>query len=345
MKPPLTKAERDSLMQYASKEQLDFIINKVKRGRRTKFLNMMADKKVTLVRSQDISLEEVEQDASGWMLENYVDYGKGMYLGKCACNRPLRRVFTVKHETTGKTIDYGENHLIQFLGIDKTILRDLIQNLTVIDLELDELLIKIKEKEYGYELLENDFHGMEIPEDIQAHIDANVPLLDRQIDRLYRKLRKIEREIKQAEQEAYLKALEEERQQMLEQIEREQKKLQEVVEKVKKNLPPKASYETIAYHFVLNGYSSVVEICHILIDFFGASSTLSAGIYKRPRILPSILKSLLDHVEKGDLILVEKIGVEDCLFKPNIHHIKIELESEEDDEENNHGEEQLSLFF
>src|SRR5690606_12850860 len=122
-----------------------------------------------------------------------------------------------------KTIDYGENHLIQFLGIDNQILKDLIRNLTVIDLELDELLIKIKENRYGYELLERDFHGMDIPDDIQAHIDANVPLLDRQIDRLYRKLRQLEREFKQAEQEARLKTIEEEQQRVLEQLEREQR--------------------------------------------------------------------------------------------------------------------------
>ncbi|NLY79963.1 MAG: hypothetical protein GX072_08780 [Lysinibacillus sp.] len=343
MKPPLTKEEREFLKQYATNEQLDFLTNYVKRGRRTKFLNMMADKKVTLVRSQDITLEDIEQDASGWFLEGYIDYGKGNRLGKCACNLPLRRVFTVKHEVTGKTIDYGENHLIQFLGIDNQILKDLIRNLTVIDLELDELLIKIKENRYGYELLERDFHGMDIPDDIQAHIDANVPLLDRQIDRLYRKLRQLEREFKQAEQEARLKTIEEEQQRVLEQLEREQRKMEKLVEQVRQQLSQDASKETIAYYLVLNGISSIVEICHILIEHFGADKTLSVGVLKRPRILPSILKFLLDQVDRGNLMIVEKIGVEDCLFQRN-EEIVIELEHEEEFKQNNGDEEQLSLF-
>lgn len=346
MKPPLTKEERESLKQYATKEQLDFLLNQVKRGQRTKFLNMMADKKVTLVRSQDITLEDIEQDASDWYLDEYIDYGKGNLLGKCACNKPLRRVFTVKHEKTGKRIDYGENHLIQFLGIDNQILRDLVRNLTMIDLEFDELLIKIKENDYGYQLLEEDFQGLDIPKDIQAHIDANVPLLDRQIDRLYRKLRQLEREYKRAEQEARLREWEEEKQRMLEQMEREQKKIKELVKIVQNQLPPNASKEDIAYQLVLNGISSVVEVCHILIEHFGADSTLSVGVHQRPRILPSILHSLLEQVEKGNLIIVEKIDVEDCLFRPNHHDVVIELEVDEvEDKRNNEGEEQLSLFL
>lgn len=346
MKPPLTKEQRESLQQYATKEQLDFLMHHVKRGQRTKFLNMMAEKKVTLVRSQDISLEDIEQDASGWYLDEYIDYGKGNRLGKCACNLPLRRVFTVKHETTGKRIDYGENHLIQFLGIDHHILRDLVRHLTVIDLEFDELLIKIKDNKYGYDLLESDFHGMKIPDDIQAHVDANVPLLDRQIDRLYRKLRQLEREFKQAEQEERLKALKEEQQRILEQMEREQKKLEQVVMNVRNQLPPNATKEVIAYQLVLEGISSVVEICHILIEYFGADSTLSVGVHKRPRILPTILQTLLEQVEKGNLIIIEKIGVEDCLFRPNHHDVVIDLEDDEEEvKPNNEGEEQLSLFF
>ncbi|MFC5541411.1 MAG: hypothetical protein C0P75_007065 [Bacilli bacterium] len=344
MKPPLTKEERESLYPYATQEQLDFLMKHVKQGFRTKFFNLMAEKKVTLVRSQDISLEEIEKDASHWILDHYIDHGKGNYLGRCACNRKLRRIFTVKHEITGKTIDYGEEHFMQFLSIDKDILRDLIKDFSLINLEMDELLIKIKENRYGYELLETTFHGMDLPEDIQAHIHANVPLLDRQIERLYRKLRKMEKEMRKAQEEALMKAFIEEKNHMLEQLEQERKKLEEIVERVRRSLPPNATKEMIAYQLVLNGIHSTVEICHILIDYFGQDGTLSAGIHKRPRILPSILQYFLEQTEKGHLILVEKLGVTDCIFKPNDDLFNIELEMEENDEANQE-EEQLSLFF
>ncbi len=306
MKPPLTKEERESLFPYATKEQLDFLLNHVKQGFKTKFLNIMADIKVTLVRSQDVTLVEIEKDASSWILEDYIDYGKGNYLGRCACNRKLRRVFTVKHV-------------------------------------LDELLIKIKENQYGYEILE-DLDGMEIPEDIQAHINANVPLLDRQINRLYRKLREIERNVRKQQEESLMKALLEEKNRMLQQIEREHRRLEAIVEKVRQNLPPNPTKEMIALQLVFNGFSSTLEICHILIDYFGQDGSLSAGVHKRPRIFPSILQHFLEQTEKGNLILMEKIGVEDCIFIPN-EYVNIRLEMEDTIEENNEGEEQLTLFL
>lgn len=343
MKPPLTKEERESLFPYATKEQLDFLLNHVKQGFKTKFLNIMADKKVTLVRSQDVTLVEIEKDASSWILEDYIDYGKGNYLGRCACNRKLRRVFTVKHVVTGRRIDYGEDHLMQFLGIDDNILRDIVKDASIIHLELDELLIKIKENQYGYEILE-DLDGMEIPEDIQAHINANVPLLDRQINRLYRKLREIERNVRKQQEESLMKALLEEKNRMLQQIEREHRRLEAIVEKVRQNLPPNPTKEMIALQLVFNGFSSTLEICHILIDYFGQDGSLSAGVHKRPRIFPSILQHFLEQTEKGNLILMEKIGVEDCIFIPN-EDVNIRLEMEDTIEENNEGEEQLTLFL
>jgi len=343
MKPPLTKEERESLYPYATKEQLDFLMNQVKRGFRTKFFNLMAEKKVTLVRSQDITLEEIEKDANSWMLENYIDYGKGNYLGRCACNRKLRRVFTVKHEITGKTIDYGEEHFMQFLGIDKTLLRDLIKDFSIIDLELDELLIKIKENRYGYELVETKFQGIELPEDIEAHIHANVPLLDRQIERLNRKLLQMEREWKKAKDAVSLKVFNEENQ-LLEQMKAAKRKVETIVEEVRRTLPPNATKEMIAHQLIFHGITSTVEICHILIDYFGQDGTLSAGVHKRPRILPSVLQYLLEQAEKGNTLLVEKIGVIDCIFKPNDDSLHIELESDEKDE-SNQKEEQLTLFF
>lgn len=345
MRPPLTNGERESLFPYATKEQLDFIMNNIKQRFRSKFFNKMAEKKVTLVRSQDITLEDIEIDAKYWVLENYIDYGKGNYLGRCACNRKLRRVFTVKHEVTGKRINYGEDHFMQFLGIDKKILYDIIKDFSIINFELDELLIKIKEKQYGYDILERDFHGMELPEDIQAHINANVPLLDRQIDRLSRKLRELQRETKKKEAEALTKMLEEENKRIIEQMEREKRKLESIVERVRQNLPPKPAKEMIAYQLILNGISSTVEVCHILIDYFNQDGTLSAGIHKRPRILPSILQYLLSQAEKGKLILVEKLGVEDCIFKPNDFSIQFELEELDDEDYKDQGEEQLSLFL
>lgn len=346
LKPPLTKEERESLMHFATKEQLDFLLYNVRWGHRTKFLNMMADKKVTLVRSQDITLEEIEQDAAGWILDEYIDYGKGNYLGKCACNRKLRRVFIVKHEETGKTIHYGENHFLEFLGIDKNVLKDLVTHFTMIDLEFDELLIKIKEGQYGYDVIEEDFHGMDLPEDIKSHMNANVPLLDRQIERLYRELRIIEREMRLRKQKEML----EQHQHMMEQIQKEKIKIEETVNRVHESLPPKGAYDDIAYQLVQNGISSTVEICEILIDYFGADATLSLGVHQRPRILPSILYSLLQQVEQGNLILVEKIGMEDCLFKINDHHLDIELEmdvdieAEKDAEKEEHPPEQLTFF-
>src|SRR5690554_8130285 len=94
-----------------------------------------------------------------------------------------------------------------------------------------------------------------------------------------------------------------------EQNQKKKKKIEERVNRVHESRPPKGAYDDIAYQLVQNGISSTVEICEILIDYFGADATLSLGVHQRPRILPSILYSLLQQVEQGNLILVEKIGM------------------------------------
>jgi hypothetical protein len=315
--PPLSNKERDNLLKFATQEQVSFMMSNVKQSRKSIFLNVIAEQKVTIVRSTDISLGDVERDINQWHLEQYTDYGEGNLLGKCACGRRLRRVFTLKHDVTGKVIDYGEEHFKQFLGIDSKILRELVNGFNVIDLEFDELLIKISENNYCYDLLEVHFKGMEIPTDIQQHINANVPLLDTQIARLYIKLREMERELRNVNDEAYRLALLEERRNMEKQIQAERERLNNVISSVKKSLPYNASKEEIAYQLVLHEFNSTLEICHILIDFFGIDGLLSAGTHQRPRIYYDILFSFKKHEAEGNLIMTKKIEYQDCLFKMN----------------------------
>ena len=153
----------------------------------------MTSEKVQAIRKTDeIDLTDEEKDVVGWEIVDYHDYGS--LDGKCACNRPIRYAFTVQHTITKKRITYSKFHLAEFLTLKIHDIDEVMNHIWNIDYELDELLIKIRDKDYGYEVLDVLKGKTEIPKNIQEHVDHHIPLLDRQLKRLVREVEKIEEE-------------------------------------------------------------------------------------------------------------------------------------------------------
>lgn len=317
----LSQKERERLLSLATEEQRDFILNKVKRGRRTIFGNIMMNEKINAIRSVDITLTKDEKDVLDWDIIDFVDFGKGNRFGKCACGISLRFMFTVQHTKTGKTIEYGKVHLSDFLNIDVNDVNGLIKNLHVIDYELDELLQKIENNDYGFEIYEQVSEKNDVSEDIKQHIQANVPLLERQINRLYSDIKKHRDEEWKAERKAFL---EKEQQRQLLRKEQQEIMLREirerdrvVLEKSKVQLHQSATFDEIAYSLVLNGVNSAVEISHHMVNHFGADKRKSVGTMKRPYIYFDVLVALNKQVENGNLFLDEESDMSDCIFMVN----------------------------
>lgn len=317
----LSQKEREGLLSLASKEQRDFLLNKVKRGRRTSFGNIMLNEKINAIKSVDLKLNEDEKDVVDWNIIDFIDYGKGNRFGKCACGISLRFMFTVQHIKTGKTIPYGKDHLSEFLNIDVKDVRGLIKELNGFDYELDELLQKIESNDYGYEIYDKVSEKFDVSKDIKQHIEANIPLLERQINRLYGYTKKLSDDEWKTERKVLLET--EQQRQLLQKEQQEfalrerKERDKEILEASKAQLRFSATFAEIAYSLMLNGVNSALEISHIMINHFGADKRISVGSMKRPYIYIDVLVALSNEVENGNLFLDEESDMNDCIFMIN----------------------------
>nr|WP_106782912.1 hypothetical protein [Lysinibacillus timonensis] len=338
---PLSQEERSQLLETVTEQQRDFLNHKVKRGRETIFANFMLSEKVHAIMSaDDIELQENELDVVDWKIVHYDDHGLGNRHGKCACGRSLRYEFTVQHLKTKKTITYGKDHLAQFLNLNVSDIDAVMNNLRVVDFELDELLCKIKHDDYGYELVDELEGKIEIPKDIQEHVNAEIPLLNRQIRRLEKQIQQFEteeaskrhqaltteRNEKQAAEqkarneqiETYLKAKKLIQQRFEIELKEKQTKQQQVMDAVNQQLPPNAHLGEMAFAFIQNGITSATEISHLIRDYYNVDKKVSTSANQRPYIYMEVLHSLMAYTDQGYLTFDEEASsIEDCIFYMN----------------------------
>lgn len=179
----LSEAKRDAIMSGLNEEQKDFLKDRLKRGRRTVFANVIASQKGIKL-PEDAAFEDVEHLVESWILTGYIDNGVVSSELRCECGRPLRYQYHVVNKTTGEERKFGIDHLELHTGIDAKTVAEIRSGFSKIDLELDEILLKV-ESGWSIESLSiPEFQSIKLPQDIQAHLDLHLPLLDRQISRI-----------------------------------------------------------------------------------------------------------------------------------------------------------------
>lgn len=312
-----TFEQRKEMLELITKEQRDFIENYLKRGHKTLFTRFMQSEKISVIKMTDaIVLEEDEQQAEGWQIIKRFDHGLGNRAGKCACGKTLRYEFVVEHVVTKKQIHYGKTHLASFLNIDERDVNTIIDGLHVIDYEADELLMKIQQDDYGYEILDYLDAETTLAKDIQEHIDHHVPLLDRQIRRLRDMIRINKRSTIPTpvtmpvtnsvidtpfKQSFYRKETNEFLKQYIETEVLSREKIAE-----------------IAYQLVLRGENSATTISHIIRNNYNVNKDYSLSVSRRPRIYPTVLSGLHSYAEEGLIYHdQESSGIKDSHFFPN----------------------------
>ncbi|TSI05779.1 hypothetical protein [Lysinibacillus sp. BW-2-10] len=341
---PLSQVERNELLFLVTDEQKEYLLNQVKRGRRTIFGNIMIEEKVQAIKSVDIDLQEDERNIEDWDIVDYVDFGPGNRLGKCACGITLRYMFTVQHKGTNKTITYGKDHLSAFLNLPIKDIDAVMAGLKTIDYELDELLVKIRDDDYGYEIVAEIPEEIELPKNIKEHVEHHIPLLNRQIKKIEREvnkyytkeLEKVKNEQREAERveaakraQTYLKA----REILRERNELEQKEKhardQKILESTRHLLvSPNPTIAEIAYSLVLNGVSSANEISRITREYFHVDKRLSTGTLQRSYIYMDVVLALMNEAENGTLYFdKESSGIDDCYFYPSEEKLEINTTS------------------
>ncbi len=193
----MTLEQRDSIMGTLSEEQRHFMHHELVRGRRTLFARQLARKKCQFI-PEDAQFEDIESFIEEWDYIGFTDSGEVSPHTKCECGRSLRYQHQVLHLPTNTIRYFGIEHLQLHTGIDAKAISDIMKGFDVLDGEMNEMLCKYRD---GWQLDQHLFlplpAELEVPPDIQAHLDAKLPLLDRQLARLRGRLRELDQASRQ----------------------------------------------------------------------------------------------------------------------------------------------------
>lgn len=193
----LSEEQRDFLLSHLRDNQVQYLKEELKRGKRTVFANVIAEQKGFQI-PENAAFEDIEHMVDSWILVGYVDAGHVTPELKCECGRSLRFQYHVVNKQTGNEHKFGIDHLQLHTGIDAKTVAEILGGFSKIDLELDEMLLKL---DAGWSIqLESlpPFDHLALPHDIQRHLDLQLPLLDRQVARIRRLLNEMAIERRQA---------------------------------------------------------------------------------------------------------------------------------------------------
>lgn len=198
-KLPLTQAEVDQIYQNLTPRQKEFMDSYEKRGKKSKWLEALAKKKGIVV-YENMSEQELIEKVNDWVLIDILDGGEGNRPFKCECGMPLRYQYIVSHKSKEQIYKLGETCLENYTNLSSEIIRDIKKGFHVINLERDELLLKISK---NYKTTLEKYKEIEIPNEFLEQVSFDIPLLNRQ-ERILEKLLRNkwqQQKIKQKQQE------------------------------------------------------------------------------------------------------------------------------------------------
>lgn len=169
---------QDQAMSQLTQEQQDFILNTMRRGKKTTWLNIMAEMKGIVIHPADDE-ETIARKIGGWILEHFDDLGTRE--GKCECGQSLRYVYHVTHSETKDSLELGSTCIENYTGLDAKTVEAVIKGMKAIDRERDEILRKVFD---GWRLPFDIPEDLQLPSDIEQHLYHQLPLLERQEHRL-----------------------------------------------------------------------------------------------------------------------------------------------------------------
>lgn len=183
MKNKYSDSTLNEAYQSLSKDQQNILDEKVKRGKKTKWLNAWAKKKGIVLTETELSdPDKTMEKLLDWILLDYEDHLTVNKNAKCECGRPLRYRYIVLHKESGRVYKLGKIHFQQHIGLSPDVVRLIMKGLKEIDLERVEILTKvIDEWKLPFEIPKD----LDIPKDMVDQINIKLPLLDRQVNRLY----------------------------------------------------------------------------------------------------------------------------------------------------------------
>lgn len=314
----LDKQKRDELLNKLDSSQKEFLMNHVKRGKKTMFANVMAKDK-GMVLPENMKAEELEYLLDEWVLLDYIDNGFINNDTPCECGRPLRYQYIVKHNSTNEIRRFGITHFEEHTGLSAEIVKQIKDGFLTIEYELDELLMKIDNNwflERELPMLPEELK-YDLAKDIQLHLSIPVPLLDRQMQRVKQQLNKYNgREIVREQPKKVLKTI-------ASSFEEEEKGPvnlfnEPIVTPNRKQsinnpyiLP--FSYREHVTKYLQEGVRSTRIICELLIKKHQASKKRYTS--QKPKIYASVCFYLDYLVQQGEVVFIGTDNLDDRYYE------------------------------
>jgi len=174
----------DEAYESLTVKQKLFLDEQVIRGKKTNWLNVWAKKLGRELTEEEMSNpEQSMQKYLDWRLIGYEDSLVVNPNTRCECGRALRYRYTVENVKTKKIYKLGIVHLQDHTGLSPELVKSITKGLEIIDLERDEILTKVMDK---WKLPFVIPSTSEIPPDIINQLVIGLPLLDRQVARLWK---------------------------------------------------------------------------------------------------------------------------------------------------------------
>ncbi|WP_251636210.1 DUF3895 domain-containing protein [Neobacillus niacini] len=237
----------------------------------------------------------------------------------CECGIPLRYQYIVRHRSTNQIRRFGITHFEEHTGLSVSLIVAIKKGFTQIDYERDELLNKIAD---GWSILDhvpNIPSDLKLAKDIQQHLDANVPLLERQLNRLIRDIR-LYQEKDESNYVTNFKATKMNVSDVTVEKYENQESLDlfgETIKEVPKQIHIRKTGDSRFFQ-AINGYldegvTSVRVICELLIKHNGAEK--ERYLTGKPRIYPGVCQYLEQLVYDDKVSLIEVNGKEDRIYQ------------------------------
>lgn len=165
-----TSEERRNIIRTLSKSQRSALHIFSKLSQQSYFANVLASYKGT----------------ETYIFDGYIDHGGVRGNVTCLCGKPLRYEFILRDVNNGGKISLGKTHFQRELNIPDHIARQVHKGIHQINIELDEILDKLWRGDNKLpQTIEENITKLELSEEIECLLTANLPLLRRHIDYLF----------------------------------------------------------------------------------------------------------------------------------------------------------------
>jgi hypothetical protein len=167
----------DEILGLMSEAQREFMIEKMKQGKKSKWLEALARYKGVAI-SEEMSLEEISEQVNDWVLVDVLDGGRYCRPYQCECGKSLRHQYIVHHREKGVTYKLGQVCFEHYTKLPPEVLKNIRDGFYHIDLERDEILGKY------YSGIRDDlgaWRDLDLPDEIWEQVGLGLPLSSKQI--------------------------------------------------------------------------------------------------------------------------------------------------------------------